>query len=292
MAFTEKRAVKHAAIAMPMVAIDTNRRSSAPLADAPKTLIQTASVLSARGLVKRYGGLAVTQDVDLDLRRGEVHALVGPNGAGKSTLLGQLSGELRCDAGRIYFGDRDITSMPVHRRARLGIGRSFQITSVFPELSVLENALLAAQAQQGHLFRFWRRALDDATGTAEARALLSQVGLAEQADRPAHQLSHGEHRQLEIAIAMAGRPQVLLLDEPMAGMGIEDSSRLTHLLLALKGSVAMLLVEHDMSAVFRLADRISVLVYGQCIATGSPAEIRANTEVQRAYLGNDDASSS
>ena len=242
-----------------------------------------------RGLVKRYGGLVVTQDVDLDLRRGEVHAIVGPNGAGKSSLLGQLSGALRPDAGHVFFGERDITSLSVHRRARLGISRSFQITSIFPELSVLENVLLAVQAHDGHSFRFWQRALDDARHVAAAAALLAQVGLADQAGRIAGEMSHGEHRQLEIAIAMAGAPQVLLLDEPMAGMGIEDSDRLTRMLLAMKGSVAMLLVEHDMSAVFALADRISVLVYGQCIATGSPAEIRANAEVRRAYLGDDGA---
>ena len=244
-------------------------------------------VLSVRGLVKRYGGLVVTQDVDLDLRLGEVHAVVGPNGAGKTTLLGQLTGDVRPDAGRIYFGTIDITALPVHRRARLGLGRSFQITSVFPDLTVIENALLAVQAHDDHSFRFWRRALDDTDRLATATALLAQVGLADQADRIAADMSHGEHRQLEIAIALAGRPQVLLLDEPMAGMGIEDSASLTRMLLAMKGTVSMLLVEHDMNAVFALADRISVLVYGQCIATGTPAEIRADAEVRRAYLGDD-----
>jgi branched-chain amino acid transport system ATP-binding protein len=251
--------------------------------------LDAASVLSVRGLVKRYGGLVVTQDVDLDLRRGEVHALVGPNGAGKTTLLGQLTGDVRSDAGSIHFGARDITALPVHRRARLGIGRSFQITSVFPDLSVIENALLAVQAHDGHSFRFWHRALDDARHVAAANALLAQVGLADQASRLAGTMSHGEHRQLEIAIALAGQPQVLLLDEPMAGMGIEDSALLTRMLLAMKGSVSMLLVEHDMNAVFALADRISVLVYGQRIATGTPAEIRADPQVRRAYLGDEEA---
>ena len=246
-----------------------------------------APVLSVRGLVKRYGGLVVTQDVDLDLRRGEVHAIVGPNGAGKTTLLGQLTGDVRPDAGRIYFGTRDITTLPVHRRARLGLGRSFQITSVFPDLTVIENALLAGQAHAGHSFRFWQHALDDHERLATAMALLAQVGLADHADRLAGPMSHGEHRQLEIAIALAGQPQVLLLDEPMAGMGIEDSATLTRMLLAMKGSVSMLLVEHDMNAVFALADRISVLVYGRCIATGTPDEIRADAEVRRAYLGDD-----
>jgi branched-chain amino acid transport system ATP-binding protein len=254
---------------------------------APLTALDAVPVLSVRGLVKRYGGLVVTQDVDLDLRRGEVHALVGPNGAGKTTLLGQLTGDVRPDAGRVFFGTQDITTLPMHRRARLGIGRSFQITSLFPDLTVIENALLALQAHEGHSFRFWQRALDDAERLAAAMALLAQVGLANHACRLAGPMSHGEHRQLEIAIALAGRPQVLLLDEPMAGMGIEDSATLTRMLLAMKGTVSMLLVEHDMNAVFALADRISVLVYGRCIATGTPDEIRADAEVRRAYLGDD-----
>ena len=263
-----------------------NEPGSGTSASSDATGADTAAVLSVRGLVKRYGGLVVTQGVDLDLRRGEVHALVGPNGAGKTTLLGQLTGDVRPDAGHIYFGNRDITALPVHRRARLGIGRSFQITSVFADLTVVENALLAVQAHAGQSFRFWQRALDDTRHLAEAQALLAHVGLAEQADRLAGSMSHGEHRQLEIAIALAGRPQVLLLDEPMAGMGIEDSAVLTRMLLAMKGTVSMLLVEHDMNAVFALADRISVLVYGQRIATGTPAEIRADPQVRFAYLGD------
>jgi branched-chain amino acid transport system ATP-binding protein len=248
-----------------------------------------AAVLSVRGLVKRYGGLAVTQDVDLEVRQGEVHALVGPNGAGKTTLLGQLTGDVRSDAGQVFFGERDITRLPVHRRARLGIGRSFQITSVFADLTVLENAVLAVQAHEGRSFRFWQRALDDQRAVGRAAALLDQVGLGAMAERPAEQLSHGEHRQLEIALALAGEPTILLLDEPMAGMGTLDSATLTAMLLAMKGTVAMLLVEHDMSAVFALADRISVLVYGRRIATGTPDEIRADAEVRRAYLGDDEA---
>jgi len=247
------------------------------------------TVLAVRGLVKRYGGLVVTQDVDFELRQGEVHALVGPNGAGKTTLLGQLTGDVRSDAGQVFFGERDITRLPVHRRARLGIGRSFQITSVFPDLTVLENALLAVQAHEGGSFRFWQRALDDKHAVERATALLEQVGLDAMAERQAEQLSHGEHRQLEIALALAGEPKILLLDEPMAGMGLEDSATLTAMLLAMKGTVAMLLVEHDMNAVFALADRISVLVYGRCIATGTPDEIRADAEVRRAYLGDDEA---
>lgn len=248
----------------------------------------TAPLLSMRGLVKRYGGLVVTQDVDLDLLGGEVHALVGPNGAGKSSLPGQVTGDVRSDAGRVFFEARDITRLSPYRRARLGIGRSFQITSVFADLSVLENVLLAVQAHEGLSFRFWKRALDDERGVGIAEALLAQVGMADQSERRAEHLSHGEHRQLEIALALAGRPKVLLLDEPMAGMGIEDSATLTKMLLAMKGTVAMLLVEHDMNAVFALADRISVLVYGRCIATGTPTEIDADPEVRRAYLGDDE----
>jgi branched-chain amino acid transport system ATP-binding protein len=249
------------------------------------------SVLSARALLKRYGGLTVTHDLDLDLHPGEVHAVVGPNGAGKTTLLHLLTGDVKPDAGAVSFEGRDITRLPPHRRARLGIGRSFQITSVFPELSVLENVALATQVQRGQTLRFWRPALQDTALVDAAQALLGKVGLAQEAQRPAAHLSHGQHRQLELGIALAGAPKVLLLDEPMAGMGIEDAARLMELLLAMKGSVSMLLVEHDMPAVFALADRISVLVYGRCIATGTPAQIRANAEVRHAYLGDDDSPS-
>ncbi len=244
-----------------------------------------SAVLSAQCLVKRYGGLVVTSNVDLEVLPGEVHALVGPNGAGKTTLLGQLTGEIQSDEGRILFRGKDITRLPPHRRAQLGLARSFQITSVFHELSVLENVMFAVQAKEGHSFRFWKNAHTDEGLTSAARSLLERVGLAVEATRPASDLSHGQHRQLEIAIALAGAPQVLLLDEPMAGMGIEDSAHLTRMLLSLKGSVPMLLVEHDMDAVFTLADRITVLVHGQRIVTGTPAEIRAHREVRRAYLG-------
>ena len=244
-----------------------------------------AAVLSARGLVKRYGGLLVTNRVDLDVLAGEVHALVGPNGAGKTTLLAQLTGEVPSDEGRILFRGKDITSVPPYRRAQLGLARSFQITSVFAELSVLENVVFAVQAKQGHSFRFWKSALADDGLTRPAHALLARVGLETEAERPAADLSHGQHRQLEIAIALAGEPAILLLDEPMAGMGLEDSAQLTKMLLGLKGRIPMLLVEHDMDAVFALADRITVLVYGERIVTGTPAEIRAHPEVQRAYLG-------
>jgi branched-chain amino acid transport system ATP-binding protein len=245
-----------------------------------------APVLGARDLVKRYSGLVVTNNVDIDLRAGEIHALVGPNGAGKSSLLAQLSGEVRADAGRIEFQGRDITHLPPHRRAQLGIARTFQITSVFPEMTVIENVSVAVQVRQGHSFRFWKKVGRDASVLAPAHELLERVGLHDQAGRLASELSHGQHRQLEIAIALAGEPKALLLDEPMAGMGLEDSARLTRLLQSLKGSVAMLFVEHDMDAVFALADRITVLVYGQRVVTGTPAEIRSNAEVRRAYLGD------
>ena len=244
-------------------------------------------LLSIRGMTKRFGGLVALDAVDLDVLPGEVHALLGPNGAGKTTLIAQLTGETRSDAGRIVFEGRDITRLPAYRRALLGIGRSFQITSVFTELTVLENVCLALQAHAGHSFRFWRRALGERGLVHPARELLARVRLSEQADMLAVHLSHGEHRQLEIGLALAGRPKLLLLDEPMAGMGHEDTSRLVELLSGMKGTVAMLLVEHDMNAVFSLADRISVLVYGQRIATGSPDEIRANAEVCRAYLGDE-----
>jgi branched-chain amino acid transport system ATP-binding protein len=244
-------------------------------------------LLSIRGMTKRFGGLVALDAVDLDVVHGEVHALLGPNGAGKTTLLAQLTGEAKPDLGRILFEGNDITGLPAYRRALLGIGRSFQITSVFGELTVLENVCLALQAHAGHSFRFWRRALGERGLVEPARQLLTRVRLSGQADVLAMHLSHGEHRQLEIGLALAGEPKLLLLDEPMAGMGNEDTRRLVELLSGMKGTVAMLLVEHDMNAVFSLADRISVLVYGQRIATGMPDEIRANPEVCRAYLGDE-----
>jgi branched-chain amino acid transport system ATP-binding protein len=252
---------------------------------APEGTRSQPGELTVRGLVKRYGGLVVTDELDLDVHRGEVHALIGPNGAGKTTLIAQLTGQVRPDAGRITFDGRDITHMPIHRRARIGIGRSFQITSVFAELSVEENVLLAVQVAQSHSFRFWKAAFSDAAARARAHDLLQRVGLAAESALTAAHLSHGQHRQLEIAIALASTPKLLLLDEPMAGMGGEDSARLIALLRSMRGEVTMLLVEHDMAAVFALADRISVLVHGQRIATGTPAEISGNAEVCRAYLG-------
>jgi branched-chain amino acid transport system ATP-binding protein len=241
--------------------------------------------LATTGLMKRFGAVRAIDDVSLNVAAGEVHALISPNGAGKTTLLGLLTGELRPDAGAIAFDGADITGTPTHRRARMGLARSFQITSIFPDMTTLQNAAIAVQVQQGHSFRFWRDARRDPDLTGPAGALLERVGLAGRAEVPAADLSHGEHRQLEIAMALAGTPRLLLLDEPMAGMGAEESQRMVALLRSLRGKLTLLLVEHDMHAVFTLADRISVLSYGSVIASGVPDHIRADPEVQRAYLG-------
>ncbi len=247
----------------------------------------TDSLLQVSNLVKTFGALRATDGVDLEVREGETLAVIGPNGAGKTTLIGQLAGNLRPDAGEIRFAGEDITRLSAPQRALKGFARSFQITSVFPEFTALENVALAIQAHAGHSFRFWRPAMSDAALTGPARERLEEVGLLARAAVPAVNLSHGEHRQLEVAMALAGRPRLLLLDEPMAGMGIEESQRMIGLLGTLKSRQTMILVEHDMDAVFRLADRIAVLVYGRVIATGSPQEIRANEEVRKAYLGEE-----
>ncbi len=244
-----------------------------------------APVLDVSGLVKRFGGLTATDDFSIDIRPGEVHAVIGPNGAGKTTLIGQLIGELQPDAGSIRFLGQDITALPVHRRSHLGLARSFQITSIFQAFTALENVALAVQAHDGHSFRFWQPVTSDARLREPALKALGLVGLTHRADMPANALSHGEHRQLELAMALATQPKLLLLDEPMAGMGPEDSARMVQMLLKLKGGVSILLIEHDMEAVFALADRITVLVYGRAIATGTPDEIRRNPDVREAYLG-------
>mgnify|MGYP006171341177 CR=1 FL=1 len=241
-------------------------------------------LLEVRNLSKSFGALRATDAVDLEVEDGETLAVIGPNGAGKTTLIGQLAGNLRPDAGSIRFAGEDITRLPAPARARKGFARSFQITSVFPEFTAIENVALAIQAHQGHSFRFWRPAMRDPVLLDPARQFLKDVGL-EKPDTLAANMSHGEHRQLEVAMALAGRPRLLLLDEPMAGMGIEESQRMIELLGTLKRRQAMILVEHDMDAVFRLADRIAVLVYGRVIATGSPEDIRLNPEVRKAYLG-------
>jgi branched-chain amino acid transport system ATP-binding protein len=243
------------------------------------------SLLAISNLSKRFEGVLATDQVSLSVNEREVHALIGPNGAGKTSLLAQISGELRPDEGTIRFDGRDITRLPVHRRAHLGLARSFQISSIFPDMTVLGNVALAVQIIGGHSFRFWRPARTNPRLNTPAEAIVEQVGLGGRDDLLAAELSHGEQRQLEIAMALASRPRMLLLDEPMAGMGPEESRRLIELLGRLRGSVTILLVEHDMDAVFALADRITVLVYGRVIATGTPAEIRSNAEVREAYLG-------
>jgi branched-chain amino acid transport system ATP-binding protein len=245
------------------------------------------AILICEALRKSYGGIAATDNVYLEVERNQLHAVIGPNGAGKTTLISQLSGEVIPDAGRIRFDGRDITRMSAHRRSLIGLARSFQITSVFENLSVIDNVALAVQAHRGHSYRFWKPARKDEELTGPAHAALEHVGLATRAGEPARALSHGEHRQLEIAMALATEPVLLLLDEPMAGMGPEESARMIDTLKALKGDKTMLLVEHDMDAVFALADMITVLVYGRVIATGTPEEIRADEHVRKAYLGDE-----
>jgi branched-chain amino acid transport system ATP-binding protein len=243
------------------------------------------ALLQVENLAKRFGGIVATDDIVLDIAQGELHAVIGPNGAGKTTLIAQLSGQLRPDSGRIRFAGTDITALPVHRRSALGLARSFQITSLFLDFSVLDNVALAVQAHDGHSFRFWRNARSETGLRQRAQAALARVGLAERADWPASALSHGEHRQLELAMALASSPRMLLLDEPMAGLGPEESARMVAMLRALKSELTILLVEHDMEAVFALADRVTVLLYGRVIATGAPDAIRANAQVREAYLG-------
>jgi branched-chain amino acid transport system ATP-binding protein len=245
----------------------------------------TEALLEIEALTKRFGGVVASDGISLSLPPGELHAIIGPNGAGKTTLIGELTGEIAPDAGRIRFDGRDITKLPVYRRSMAGLARSFQITSLFPNFTALDNVALAVQAHSGHSFRFWRAARDEAELRDPARAALDRVGLATRADVLVAGLSHGECRQLEIAMALATRPRMLLLDEPMAGMGPEESARLVTTLWGLKGGITILLIEHDMDAVFALADRISVLVYGRIIASGDPAAIRADAAVRAAYLG-------
>jgi branched-chain amino acid transport system ATP-binding protein len=245
------------------------------------------ALLEVRGLRKRFGGLVATDGVDLDVAEGETLAVIGPNGAGKTTLIGQLSGDLKPDAGTIEFAGADVTALPASARSHRGLARSFQITSIFRDFSTLDNVALAVQAHAGHSFRFWRPARGETALREPARAILEQVGLGGRGEVPAGTLAHGEQRQLEIAMALATRPRLLLLDEPVAGMGLDESARMVELLRSLRGRHTIVLVEHDMDVVFALADRISVMVYGRVIATGSPEAIRANPEVRRAYLGEE-----
>ena len=244
-------------------------------------------MLEVRGLTKQFGALRASDGIDFDVAEGETHAVIGPNGAGKTTFISQLAGNLRPDSGTVRFAGADITALPAPRRARLGLARSFQITSVYPDFSALHNVALAIQAHAGHSFRFWRDARSDSALIEPARKVLNEVGLSSRVSVLAANLAHGEQRQLEVAMALATRPRLLLLDEPMAGMGIEESQRMIALLASLKRKHTIILVEHDMDAVFRLADRISVLVYGRVIATVAPEKIRANEEVRRAYLGTE-----
>jgi branched-chain amino acid transport system ATP-binding protein len=246
-------------------------------------------LLSTDRLVKRFGGLLATDNVTIDVRPGEIHALIGPNGAGKTTLVGQLTGYLAPDSGTIRFAGHDVTRLPTHARVRLGLGRSFQITSVLREFSALDNVALAVQAHDGHSFRFLADVRKDRKLRDAAQRGLDAVGLGARANAIASALSHGEQRQLEIAMALGGEPKLLLLDEPMAGMGPEESQRMVRVLRALKGRRALLLIEHDMDAVFQLADRITVLVYGRVLASGTRDEIRAHPEVRQAYLGEEAA---
>jgi branched-chain amino acid transport system ATP-binding protein len=244
-------------------------------------------MLEVRGLTKRFGALRATDGIDFDVAEGETHAVIGPNGAGKTTFISQLAGTLMPDSGRIRFAGEDVTALPAPKRARKGLARSFQITSIYPDFSALQNVALAIQAHAGHSFRFWRDARTDPALLGPAHHVLEEVALEKRSNVLAGNLAHGEQRQLEVAMALATRPRLLLLDEPMAGMGAEESQRMIALLNGLKRKQTIVLVEHDMDAVFRLADRISVLVYGRVIATGAPEAVRVNPEVRAAYLGED-----
>ena len=248
-------------------------------------------VLEVNGLCKSFGGVLATDHLDLGVEQGSIHAVIGPNGAGKTTLINQLSGLLSSDDGKIQFNRSDITNLSAPARAKMGLARTFQITSVFGEFTALENVSLAVQAHDGHSFKFWHDARGDKFLTKPALEALTIVGLEERQSIKASLMSHGERRQLEIAMALATKPKMLLLDEPMAGMGPEESNRMVSILSQLKGKVTILLIEHDMGAVFSLADKITVLVYGGGIATGTPDQIRANPVVRSAYLGDEDLES-
>jgi branched-chain amino acid transport system ATP-binding protein len=243
-------------------------------------------MLNVVGLTKRFGGLVVSRDIHLEIAAGETHAVIGPNGAGKTTLINQIQGELHADSGRIIFQGRDISRASAPQRARLGIARTYQVTSIFPEFSAITNVALARQVAEGHSFRFFRAAECDRSLTGPARETIARVGLENRASTLARELSHGERRQLELAMALASGPRLILLDEPMAGMGGQDSARMKRLLAEIKSSCTILLVEHDMDAVFALADRVTVLVGGRNVATGSPDQIRADQRVRDAYLGH------
>jgi branched-chain amino acid transport system ATP-binding protein len=246
-------------------------------------------LLRVENLVQRFGGILATDNLSLDIVKGELHAVIGPNGAGKTTLISQLTGQLLPNSGAIHFAGRNVTRLPAYRRSRLGLARSFQITSLLSGFTTADNVALAAQAHDGHSFRFWGNARNEKHLRDAAHAALARVGLAHRADVMVSELSHGEQRELELAVALATKPQLLLLDEPMAGLGVSESARMVELLKELRREVTIVLVEHDMDAVFALADRITVLVYGRVIASGVPATIRCDDEVKRAYLGEQHA---
>jgi branched-chain amino acid transport system ATP-binding protein len=246
-----------------------------------------SEALRVRGLVKRFGGLLATDHADLTVLTGQCHALIGPNGAGKTTLIHQISGSLASDAGSVLLNGHDITVWPIHRRVRAGLVRSYQITSVFQRLSVQDNLALALQSKAEGLWRWWSPARDDRSRFDQAAQWAERLGLSAVLDQPAGALSHGQQRQLEVAMALATEPSVVLLDEPMAGMGPDESQRMLAWLQSIKGQVTLLLVEHDMDAVFALADTVSVLVAGRVMATGSPQQVRQNPEVKAAYLGDE-----
>lgn len=251
--------------------------------------MNAGALLQMKDLVKQFGALRATDHVTLDVQPGEIHALIGPNGAGKTSLVAQLSGHLQSDSGQIFFAGQDVTAMPTHARVGCGLARSFQITRLFKSFTVLDNVALSVQARSGHSFSFWRPVRLEKALTDQAMAVLQDLGLGDRANDPASELSHGEQRILELGLAVATQPKLLLLDEPMAGAGPVESERILNLIQKLRSQVAILLIEHDMDAVFRLADRISVLVNGALIATGTPELIRHNPQVIAAYLGEEHA---
>ena len=249
----------------------------------------TEPLLRVSNLCKSYGALKVTHDVSLTVAPGQIHAIIGPNGAGKTTLIAQLSGQLRPDSGQVIYAGQDITGLDMAARVRRGLARSFQLTTLLPSFSALENVALAVQAREGSSFRFFGRAAREAGLNDQAMACLADVGIADRSHRLAGALSHGEKRQLELAVALAARPRLLLLDEPLAGTGHDEAAQLVRLFAGLKERVTMVLIEHDMDAVFQLADTVSVLVYGKIVASGDPAQVRADPRVRAAYLGEEGA---
>ncbi len=248
----------------------------------------TAPSLTVDGLVRYFGGLKATDEVSLQVRPGELHAIIGPNGAGKTTLINLLTGELASDGGRILIGDADVTGQPIQQRVQLGLLRSYQITSVFDSFTVRENICLAARRKRGVRMAVWKPLVRDSETMEVAQRIMAECQLQHVADEAAANLAYGQRRQLEIAMALAADPRLLLLDEPMAGMSAAEGAAAIELLRSLKGQYTIVLVEHDMNAVFSLADRISVLVYGKVIATGTADEIRNHPDVRKAYLGDDE----